>query len=663
MSTHVLRPSADGASSGVTVLPAWSKLNDNSDATFVDFAAGSGSSIYLSVTNYTLGNEVIRRIRHRMKADAGALTSWFQLRDEVTGKNHTLSSFSPVATGVTNEYASSWIYGADGGNSWTQEDLNNLGLRIRYGSMRVYEVYVDVETYDAPVTTITGPTGTSTEDVQPNVTGSITDAYGDDLEAFEIRVFTDGQYLAGGFNVETTTPYWTSGEVISSDGGIAIDHQIGIDLPNDTYRAYLRARTDKMAWSAWVYSTFTVSVLDFLFPTITATADNSDNSVQVTISEFDNLLNAENADFESGGASDWTGVVNCTATPGAYGIYALTGGRSLRMTPTGAGTMAAGLPTGLLAEPVTPGAQYQARGQVRQPGATTRTARVHVYWYKADGTPSVTPSTQAASGNSTNSNFTAISGTVTAPADAAFARLYLEIVSAGAAENHYWDSLGIMPLPNTFWKRGITENALRSFELWRSDNGGDFVKLDMSKYSPVDLDAITWQNVNNSITLKDYSAPRGVPLIYRARTKAVAPSGSTLYSPFASSSTVSITASGWFLKSPTDPTKSIALTVLRGLSIVDNIDSTDYTPIDSDEVIRKYGRSRGDRIRFVGLFKNAAAWTAFKTLRETKKTLLLQASDGRQWWVTIGGNIEAAEDKFTSGVERKPPLDFQEVNY
>jgi hypothetical protein len=81
-------------------------------------------------------------------------------------------------------------------------------------------------------------------------------------------VFTDAQYGAGGFNVETTTPTWDSG-ILSGDTTTASITQL---LLNDTYRVYVRtgkAVNSSPYWGDWAYSTFTINVTAPTPPTLT----------------------------------------------------------------------------------------------------------------------------------------------------------------------------------------------------------------------------------------------------------------------------------------------------------------------------------------------------------------------------------------------------------
>lgn len=128
------------------------------------------------------------------------------------------------------------------------------------GEAYLHEVYVDTTYVGKPVTVPSAPTGTVTTSNAPTVEWANTlDSDGGAQTHFQVRVFTDAQYGAGGFDPATSTATWDSGDTASS----ATSAQITTPLADDTYRAYVRvAQTVNGAthWSDYAYTGFTIDV-------------------------------------------------------------------------------------------------------------------------------------------------------------------------------------------------------------------------------------------------------------------------------------------------------------------------------------------------------------------------------------------------------------------
>lgn len=119
----------------------------------------------------------------------------------------------------------------------------------------------------------------------------------------------------------------------------------------------------------------------------------------------------------------WTNQGNASLSNATVGGFSV-----LRMTSSGAGTMTAGITTGIS---VTPGQQVSAMASVRAGAATNRLFRVDIQWYSA--TPSLISTTSSTTDTSLNTAFTGKSVTGTAPANAATAVLAVVILGAGGA--------------------------------------------------------------------------------------------------------------------------------------------------------------------------------------------------------------------------------------
>lgn len=125
------------------------------------------------------------------------------------------------------------------GGEWTETSFNaftvRLGRRNAGANAKVSAIYVDVDYNTRPVGTATGPTGTVIDTTRPTVTWTYADSEGDPQQAYLVRIFNDAQYLAGGFDPATSTPYTESGWTAGQD----LSWVVNRDLVNDTYRAYV----------------------------------------------------------------------------------------------------------------------------------------------------------------------------------------------------------------------------------------------------------------------------------------------------------------------------------------------------------------------------------------------------------------------------------------
>lgn len=172
--------------------------------------------------------------------------------------------------------------------------------------------------------------------------------------------------------------------------------------------------------------------------------------VQLTAGLFTvtNSLTGQNTGFE-GGNGNWVAVTNNTATNTA--AQAHTGSNSLQLSSTAGGDMtAASCAAGSIASQgfaVVPGSQVSVQAWVRST-VSARTCSVGVDWYTSGGA-FVSTSYGTGAADSTSA-WTLISGTVTAPATAAFGRVNVKVAATGgAAEVHYVDDVVFLLLPGS----------------------------------------------------------------------------------------------------------------------------------------------------------------------------------------------------------------------
>jgi hypothetical protein len=188
----------------------------------------------------------------------------------------------PVQGTSTLSYV--WPTNPDGGE-WTRSVFYDLWLHyaIFYdggSTARLFESYMDVLFNDRPLATPTAPVTPITTTTRPAVDWTYADPEGDTQERFKVRVFTDAQYLAVGFNAETSTATTETEQTSTANTWTP-----SVDIPNDTYRAYVWV-SDAGANGVYGlpgYIEWVQNVTAPTTPTVTANAESSNGRVRVVV--------------------------------------------------------------------------------------------------------------------------------------------------------------------------------------------------------------------------------------------------------------------------------------------------------------------------------------------------------------------------------------------
>lgn len=282
MTVSTLRPNATTANTGTLTGAgsAHAALSDDSDASYINLASGNAASGGLEDLTLPAG-AIIKDIAIRARVAAPSGTSQLTA-DVVDYLNGSLSGVNwSVPTTVT---VSSVLLDLP-----SDSELDSASWRttpaLASNPIRVYEFYVDATYVALPVVSADAPTGTVTDTNQPTVIWSNTlDSDGGAQTYYEVKVYTDAEYGAGGFSPDTSTPTATSGIT----AGAALSWQLNELLPDDTYRAYVRvAQTVNSTthWSAWDTADFVVDVDLPGIPTFVATADNANARIALAITD------------------------------------------------------------------------------------------------------------------------------------------------------------------------------------------------------------------------------------------------------------------------------------------------------------------------------------------------------------------------------------------
>lgn len=123
-------------------------------------------------------------------------------------------------------------------------------------------------TSTAPVVAVVLPNATQTATSRPVVGWTVTDAEGDAVASWDLSIANSTQYGGGGFDPWTSTVvYRITGQTTGNTRGL----QIPVDLPNATYRAYVRATDTSGLTSTTATITWIQNVVRPATPTVTPT--------------------------------------------------------------------------------------------------------------------------------------------------------------------------------------------------------------------------------------------------------------------------------------------------------------------------------------------------------------------------------------------------------
>lgn len=268
-----------GTSHGVT--------SDDSDVTYTTPASSDLEYLRLGLGTSTLAlasGSQVRSVKYRARIANSAAASNKRLRfafmygDEL-GDIVAFTPTSSIAEITGPKYSK-----APDGQSWDQDRLDDLVLRIRSensAANRVYEAYVDIEYNTAPTVAVSA---VATDTATPTISWAYADGEGDPQERFRVKIFSAAQYGAGGFDPDISTATYDSGEIYS----FATSHTITTGLVNGTtYRAYVKAADAGSSgrYSVWDYEPFTFSITPPPVPTVVATADSTNARVSLAITQ------------------------------------------------------------------------------------------------------------------------------------------------------------------------------------------------------------------------------------------------------------------------------------------------------------------------------------------------------------------------------------------
>ena len=442
--------------------------------------------------------------------DAGDSQASYAFRRKIQGAgSYEYWNAGTAAFQVTEIFNASAVAKDQTGNigfaaaKWTNGSIYNWSVASRDngGKTGPYAADFSVTSGQAPSVSVSTPVGTQTTITRPVVAWTYSDQQNDPQATFQVKIFTETQYSAGGFDPLASTAVYNSTEIASS---IARSQQPNVDLLNGgTYRAYVRVSQAGPQYSGWAFGQFVLALESPSTPRITTTYNPSTRAMNIAVQGTDNRLSAVEASFEDGslgGFAPDTGAPTLTNSTAQF----VSGTRSLLATGTAASDTAGDIAVGkATAAVLVSGRTYTVQVAVRP----SYPALVRI-----DGSWSA-PATVAAAANV----WTVITRTVIANAtgNTGFYVHAIEQAAAGVVVGStvHLDNLKIEDTATTtaFSRGGLIGLTKASVE-FSDDLGVTWMPLRNS--TSLTLDA------NQAITAFDYEAPPGVVRQYRARTSA-----------------------------------------------------------------------------------------------------------------------------------------------
>lgn len=298
---------------------AHAALNDNSDASYAETTNLAGFNDTLGLhfgTTVLPALAQVRSVTPRIRGAARdvnpttAVVRIFKSTDAASYLGFAFEQSLSLATTIATLTGASSSVEPQTGVRWSQSDIDLMSMQVFnevIGSrLRLHEAYIDVVYNEAPVATVTAPAeaGSVTNDSTPAIAWTYTDPESDAQERVRVKVFSQAQYSAGGFDPEISTPTWDSGELFTS----ALSVDVGVILANGVYRAYVKVSDAGSSgrYSAWDNNTFTMNVVPPPVPALTATVDNTLKRVTLAVESTANLFANTNLTRLASNTAEWT---------------------------------------------------------------------------------------------------------------------------------------------------------------------------------------------------------------------------------------------------------------------------------------------------------------------------------------------------------------------
>ena len=286
MTTVTLRPNSTIASAGTSTTGAASghaALSDNVDTSYISNFTTANAEY--GADTFTLpAGAVVKQIRARVRAkdSTGWWVEWSLQRDA----DQPLGLGFVYTTSTFTEYIGGWSTGP-AISALTQAQIDAAFFRVRgasTGAVQVSELYADLQYVAIPVVAVTAvtPDPYTASNTVPIAWSNTLDADGGGQVRYWVKAFTAAQYGASGFNPETSSASYDSGNTLSS----ASTTSVGPLSNGVTYRAYVKvAQTVNSVshWSAWGFDEFTIDISTADVDAVTTIVDDATAKITVTV--------------------------------------------------------------------------------------------------------------------------------------------------------------------------------------------------------------------------------------------------------------------------------------------------------------------------------------------------------------------------------------------
>ena len=314
---------------------------DNSDASHIEAIYPGYSEARLNFGTYVLAStQFVRMARLRVRwttVAPGAITLWYVRLLDAFGNVSTTDTYQFTASGAIQSTDGAWRLTAPDGQPWLQAEVDSIQVQIFPGLYtgnvqmpRIHELYLDLDVNSNPVAAVVLPVNgsTFTTSTRPPTVFSYSDPDNDQMEAYRVKVFSDDQYGAIGFDPNVSMALFDTGKVYVSAPPIAgVTPNVDL-LDGHSYKSYVWVYqqlagngTVGNGISAPAISTYTIDIVAPPTPSIAAAADQPNNRVILTITPND-----------PAGAGK-TLTIERSSDAGATWSY-VRGGRSLANTVT-----------------------------------------------------------------------------------------------------------------------------------------------------------------------------------------------------------------------------------------------------------------------------------------------------------------------------------------
>lgn len=242
----------------------------------IDAAAGFGVSFTFSDDDST---DTMHSWALRRKVSGATTYEYF---------NKTTNAWQSTivwnADAVANNTSFTWNFSA---GLWTNGYVYNYSVAYRDQSLAQVAFTTDKSftAGNAPSVDVLSPEGVVRDDSTPMVEWSYFDPENDPQATYQVKIFTQAQYSATGFDPTTAAAFWDSGEVVDAN---ARTRDVGTSLTNPgTFRAYVRCSQAGASYTPWAFSDFTMNLVAPAAPTLTVTPNDDLAYVKLDVQSND----------------------------------------------------------------------------------------------------------------------------------------------------------------------------------------------------------------------------------------------------------------------------------------------------------------------------------------------------------------------------------------